>query len=484
MKKGLLMLIILAAVFYSSCSTTPEQQRPEWTVSPPADNAEYTYFLGIGSASSGDEGAASAEAESLIISDITKYLGVRVTSDTTTTARDAYGKFESGIESAVREKSSARISGLRLIERWVEQVESGVTVYILAEYDTAELKAEKIRLTELFKEKQEAVSVPEKEGDSLALEKQHYRASVAYINAALAASSSDLENADLKFERNITKARESIEKLSVEAVSGPVSTYVGEGFNQDFIVRILSDGNPVEGLPVTINYKELLENGRKTVRTQTVLTGVDGLASMRPPAPGWVGSEKITFFLDLRAVIEPLEEVSFKLLQYVDGLEQAVNAKRVSFSFDVMSRAVEIPTCIMVMDVDRSGNPLNKTDTASGLLSELSEAGFDVFLLPVDYRMTAVSDIELIELVRSQYGNIYDRFIFGTAEISSFEESGTSVIVKVTGKIKAVELDSGRILFSGSEQKRARGGNNAATISAAFTSLGKMYGEKLVTDLP
>ena len=37
-------------------------------------------------------------------------------------------------------------------------------------------------------------------------ELKYYRASIKYIEAALAASTSDLENADLKFERNITKA--------------------------------------------------------------------------------------------------------------------------------------------------------------------------------------------------------------------------------------------------------------------------------------
>ena len=168
----------------------------------------------------------------------------------------------------------------------------------------------------------------------------------------------------------------------------------------------------------------------------------------------------------------------------VDGLEQAVNSKRTFFEYNVFSKAVEVPTCVMVMDVDRSGNPLNKSDTASGIISELSDAGFDVFILPVDYRMTAVSDSELIALIHEQYGNIYERFIFGTAEISSFEESDSSVIVKVTGKIKAVELETGKILFSASEQKRAMGSSNSATISAAFSSLGRMYGSRLVSDLP
>ena len=474
--------LLIITLLISACATTSEI--PGWVNSPPENNSEYTYFIGIGSDKAGDQGAASAEAASLIISEITKYLGVRVSSNTTAEARDAYGEFESKLTAVVNESSSARLTGLTISNKWVEQADSGVNVYLLAEYSTKELLAEKKRLDNLFKEKQEAISGPESEGDSLFSELKYYRASIKYIEAALAASTSDLENADLKFERNITKARDAIERLEIKNVSGPESVYVGEKFDEDFVVRLTSSGQPVEGLPVTVSYKELRANGRKTALTHTVLTDSEGLASFEAPAVQWVGNEKITFFLDMRAVIEPLEDVSFKLLQYVDGLEQAVNSKRTFFEYNVFSKAVEVPTCVMVMDVDRSGNPLNKSDTASGIISELSDAGFDVFILPVDYRMTAVSDSELIALIHEQYGNIYERFIFGTAEISSFEESDSSVIVKVTGKIKAVELETGKILFSASEQKRAMGSSNSATISAAFSSLGRMYGSRLVSDLP
>ena len=483
MNRKIVLPVILAVLFIIySCATTPES--PEWVSSPPADTPDFYYFTGVGADRSGNQAEAEKEASSIIVSDITKYLGVRVSSSTTAEARDAYGKFESSLTSVIEEQSSARLTGLRIKDKWVENAGDEIRVYILAEYAAADLNAEKQRLEDLFKEKQEAVSGPEKEGDTLFEDSRYYRAAVQYIEAALAASESDLENADLKFERNITKAREAVERIEIENVSGPEWVYVGEDFDNEFSVRLLSGGVPVEGLPVTAVYKEMRTNGRKTVKNHTVLTDSEGIAAFKPPAPGWVGSEKLTFFLDLRAVIEPLENVSFKLLQYVDGLEQAVNSRRTFFSYEILSKAVEIPTCVMVMDVDRSGNPLNQTDTANGILSELSEAGFDVFMLPVDYRMTAINDNEMIALVREQYGSVYDRFIFGTAEISSFEENGSSVIVKVTGKIKAVELDSGRILFSASEQKRAMGSGNSATISAAFNSLGRMYGERLVSDLP
>jgi hypothetical protein len=484
MKKAIFRINVLAAaaIFFIACATTSGV--PEWVTSPPDDTSEYMYFIGVGSNPVGDLELASEEAENLIVSEITRYIGVRIKSDTTSEARDAYQEFENSLISIIREKSNTELNGVRVVETWTDEGNSAVIVHFLVKYRTAELQAEKNRIEELFKGKVETISASEKEGDEQFSIERYYRASVNFIEAALEASTSDLEDSGLKFERNIAKARESVERISMEAVSGPDFTYIGEKFDEKFKVKLTVSETPIEGLPVTISYKELRANGRKAVRTHTVLTGEDGYAVFELPGPEWVGTENITFFLDMRAVIEPLEDVSFDLLQYVDGLEQSVNSKRVLFEYEVFSKAVEVPTCVMVMDVDRSGNPLDKTDTASGIVSALTIAGFKIFMIPVDYRMTAVNDAELIKIISEQYGNLYERMVFGTAEISSFEETGGNTIVKVTGRIKVVELESGRVLFSASEQKRARGGSNSSTISAAFTSLGKMYGNKLISDLP
>ncbi|MBI9107629.1 MAG: hypothetical protein JEZ04_12855 [Spirochaetales bacterium] len=475
-------ILAAAAAILSACATTSGV--PEWVSTSPEDTSEYKYFIGIGSDSDGDINRAADEAADLIVSEIIRYVGVRITSDTRVESKDAYSKFESSLRLAIREQPGASLGGLRVADRWIDYGDPAVVVHMLVEYSAAEIKAEKKKLEDLFREKVEALSGPEKEGDELYMQKKYYRSAVSFIDAALMVSVSDIENVGLKFERNIAKAEDAVEQIEIEAVSGPDFAYIGEKFDGKFTVKLSYSGLPAVGLPVTVSYKELRANGRKAVRTHTILTDGDGLASFDSPIPEWIGLDKITFFLDMRAVIEPLEDVNFDLLQYVDSLEQAVNSKKVFFEYEVFSKAVEVPTCVMVMDVDRSGNPLDKTDTASGIVSVLTEAGFEIFMIPVDYRMTAVSDSELIKIVREQYGNLYQRMVFGTAEISSYEETGGNVIVKVTGKIKAVELESGRILFSASEQKRARGGSNSSTIAAAFTSLGKMYGDKLTTDLP
>ncbi len=473
---------LLAVILIFSCATT--SGAPDWVTSPPADDSDFVYFTGIGSDADGDTGLAFEQASSIILSDITRYLDVNISSDSSLELRDAYGEYESEIKAVIKENSSARITGMKIREVWIDESGDGVDVHVLVEYEKAALKAEKDRLEALFKEKQEAISGPEAEGDALVSEERYYRAAVKFLEAAMAASTSELENSAIKFERNINKAKQAINRIEIEPVSAPEGTYINRSFPESFKVKLTGGSKALEGLPVTVSYKEMRTNGRKTVKTFTGLTGADGVFEFNSPAPGFVGKEKITFFLDMRALVEPLEDVPFELLKYVDGLEQEVNNKRYVFEYNVFSMAVEIPTCIMVMDVDRSGNPLDKTDTAAGILSELSAAGFDVYVVPVDYRMTAVNDSELINMMNAQYGNSYDRMIFGTAEISSFEEGNGAFTVKVTGSLKAVELATGKILFSSSEQKRAIGGNNAGTISAAFNSLGKIYGEKLVNELP
>ena len=476
------VLFFSALIAVSACTTTGNV--PPWVDTAPEDTSEYLYYVGTGTSGEGAAGKAATDAAASIASEIVRDIGLRVVQDTTEEARTAYAEFKEALARSLSGETATGLDGLRIAGQWNDEDGSSEVVHLLAEWDLSSYEALKSRLSALFEEKAVTVSPSEIEGDQLFAGQRYYRAAVSFVEAALEASVSDEQDAALKFERNIAKAESAVRRLEIEESSAPGFVYVGEDFDEDFAVRLKSGDSPASGLPVTVNYKVLRANGRKSVRTHTVLTDENGLASFRAPAPEWVGIEKVTFFLDMRAIIEPLESVSFDLLQYVDGLEQAVAEKQIELSYEIYSRAIEVPTCVMVMDVDRSGNPLDKTDTASGIVSVLEDAGFDVYMIPVDYRMTAVGDSELIRMIREQYGSLYERIIFGTAEISSFDESGGSVNVKVTGRIKAVELETGRVLFSASEQKGARGGNNSSTIAAAFLSLGKMYGNKLISDLP
>jgi hypothetical protein len=189
--------------------------------------------------------------------------------------------------------------------------------------------------------------------------------------------------------------------------------------------------------------------------------------------------------LDLSSSLEPLEDVPDTLYPQFEALEAQVRNKEVTFSYNVASRASEIPTAVMIADLDRGSSVIGKSDTVSGVLETLSGHGFDVTSLEVDAQLLSSGDPRIIRSVRDAHGDQYERLIFGTVRISSFEESGSRYMVKVSGNVKVADLSTGKILYSsGNMFKSAIGREPESAMSAAFKQFGKNLGEAMANQLP
>jgi hypothetical protein len=189
--------------------------------------------------------------------------------------------------------------------------------------------------------------------------------------------------------------------------------------------------------------------------------------------------------VDLSASLEPLEDVPDSMYPQLEAVENMIGDKEVSFVYTVVSRAREIPTAIMIADVDNGGTYLNKSETASGVLETLTQEGFSVGTLPVDMGLLRGPDAVLIDQVRNRFGGRYRRVIFGTVGISDFREDENRYMVKVSGDVKVADLETGDILYSsGNLFKSAIGQNIQSAMSAAFKQFGKMLGDSLARSLP
>ncbi len=479
-------ILALAAGLLGCASAPPAASSgslPDWVVSPPQDTADAVYFIGSGSAA--DSAAARNAAGADLVSSVTRFLGVKVTSETTVTARDTLKEFTSTLDSTIHESSSAILGDFKVVDTFTEEKNGVVNVYLLGEYKKSSLLKERDRIQAVFAEQREAISGPEAEGDALSKKGEYYNAAVKYIEAASAASVSDVDNAEIKFRRNMDKARKAVSMIQLVPGDTVPSAYIGQPFSQPFVCRVTADGKALSQVPVRISYRIVKSNGRKTVRSSVVSSGIDGTVSfVRPPA-SFVGSEKLTMSLDLSAAMEKLEDVKKSLYGEVEALDDMLGSKRVSFTYSVLSHAREIPTGILVADEDNSGALTGKTDTAAGILEALSSLKFTVKTLPVSGSLTAGNDDALIKKINAQYGKSIKRLIFGTAGIAGFQEENGMYSVKVSGNIKVVELSTGKILYSsGTRFKTALGTNLNSAISAAFKQFGKETGKLMANTLP
>jgi hypothetical protein len=482
-------MVISAAMFFSGCASSSQEPsgggRPDWVVTPPADTSDEVFFIGAGSSPDGDMAAARQAATSELVASITRFLGVKVSSETTVEARDTLDSFTSTLEQTIKESSKAQIGDFRIRDTYSEKAGDIANVYILAAYNKESLLKEQARIKAVFAEQQEAISGPEAEGDSLADRGAWYKAAAKYLEAALAASSSDVDNAAIKFERNMNKARRAVSAITLEKVNDNLTVKMNQPFSQAFQGRVTSEAGLLTDVPVRITYKSMGRNNRTTIQTQSVKSGSNGLVSFLPPPPNFVGRETLSMRVDLSDSLESLEDIPDALYPQLEAFEQLIATKSIDFTYTVESMAKEIATAVMIVDVDNSGSAIARSDSASGLLESLSGQGFNIGTVTPFANLQGTSDAAVIRNASSNFGNRYGRLIFGTVGISDFRESDGRFTVKVSGDIKVADLATGEILYSsGSKFKTALGNNAQSAMSAAFKQFGKMIGDSMANSLP
>jgi hypothetical protein len=481
-------------LFIPGCASGPESgagsagEPPDWVLNPPEADDQYVYFTGSGTSSRGSLAEAEEVARGGVLDEIMRYLGVRITSETTATARASVDDFQTDVVQQLTSKSSGRVTGLEIAEKWQVQQAGGLTLYLLARYNKTDLAKEKRRLEEVFQEKIEAVSGPEMEAQELQSRGQLYKAAVRYLDAASAAFKSDLENVEIKFERNINQASDAIRSIGIVKLNDNLSTFMGHEFDEPFRAKVVNgstaDDPGVEGASVRVVYKVMRSSGRPAVRTETVKSDASGFVSFQAPAPNFVGKEQLTMSLDISDAMESLLDVPDELYSQVEGFEQLVLSKKVAFSFESESMASRISTGVAVFDLDASSNPIALTETSAGLLEKLSQAGFQVNNLPV-----AVTNIagrpaaQVAQFLKSNFSGQVERAIFGTAKISDHAQDKDIVIIQVTGTVTVVELASGKTLLTVNKSKRAQSTNASAALSTAFKKLGEDIGEAIINQL-
>lgn len=486
------LLFTLALVsIMAGCATTgtarPSSPPPAWVTSAPQDTSSAMYFVGSAREESGSLPKAEENATYALIAEITRYLGVEVTAETTSEAKAELDSFTSNLTQVVKQSSSARVAGFRIADRWVHDEGDAVTVYLLGEYDREEIEAERERLAEIELTKARAVSVPEQEGKRLEGDGRYFDAIKKYVEAAAAAYKSDLANAKVFFERNINSARAVVSKLNLAVVRDNIQALVGTPFEDALVVRVLygegSGARPVPDVSLEASYRET-RNGRVTVRSTALLSDHDGDVVFLPPVSASVGSVSVTFRLDLESYLEPLRGVPAELKPQVNALEDLIVSRRAVLTYTCFSRAKDIPTGVVILDVDKAQNPMSSSETASGVLQGLTNAGFNVSALPFDAALLkGMNDAQVVELLAKTYGSSVERIVFGVIGIEDFTQDGDQFLVKVSGAVKTADMRSGKILYTYQTFNRGIGKNSASAVSAAFRNLGVKFGEDLAAKL-
>lgn len=474
------------AALITSCATGPSASKaPAWTMDTPAPDATYTYFVGYADGAPGAVAQTTDAATASMVAEIMRYIGVTITAESSATAKATLDSFQADIVQTVKQTSTSRMAGFTVAKKFTAQRKDGLTVFILGRFETKALEAERKRIAAVFQEKIDAVAKPEAEGKELLSAGDLIGAARKFIEAAVAASGSDIENSAIKFERNLNAAKEAVARLTFEKVNDKLQANPGAAFAEPFKAVARAGGRGVSGVPVTISYQTKLPNGRLSTRNVNQVSAGDGSISFTHPAPDFVGKATLTVRLDLSSAVEPLYAVPAKFKSMVAGLDDEISNKRVAFEYTVVSAARSIPTAVLIADVDQSGAATVGT-TSSALLSALAGNGFNVTAasLPAD-SVAGKDDPSVLAAAKAALAGRSARFAYGTTRVVSVRADGTQKIATVSAEVKVVDLESGRVLYSAVKQASTVASSDAQAIEAARRQLGqKTIGDDMGASLP
>jgi hypothetical protein len=489
-------LLVLGLVM-ASCGSMPAQgTAPAWTLQAPRPDASNTYFTGSSTAT--DAAKAEEDAVNRLIGDIMRYIGVDVSVDSTATARATLDSYQASVLQTVRSTAAGRVSGLRIKDRWAytDRKAGTTTVYVLASYLTADLEREKARIEAAFREKVDAVARPEAEGLSLAQSGRYPEAARKFVEAAMAASSSDVENAAIKLERNLRNARDALSRLRLVALGSPPPANLGQPWAAPFRARLVAgEGEAAPGVPgavILVSYQR--RQGSRTVsKTEETMSGADGSLSFTPPPPDFTGPAKLVLRVDFQSTIELLDALAGRGSAAAvaanaglrDALIQELRAKQLEIPYQVLSAARLVPTAVALVDLDEAGAAAGGQAQAA-LLEALAKERFLAVAAGLDPGLVAAGPDEAVAAAaRGILAGKAERLVVGRARIVAVRKEGTSWLAEASASFSAIELATGRLLYTGQKSATGIGADEAGARKAAWRELGlNAIGKELLASLP
>jgi hypothetical protein len=490
MKRWTISALVAMTLVLASCTTVPAQGKaPDWIFTTPKPDAVNTYFVGSASNPAGDTAAATNDAAANLMSSITQYIGVKVNVATSAEAQATLDSYSANIKSTVTSASQNQVSGFSVKERFVQtdKKTKRVTVYVLASYATADLNKEKARIADLIKKGIDAVEVPEREGNALLDQNRGYEAVRKFVEAAVAASGSSIDNAEVYFERDINSARSALSRIRFDAsASAGYKGFVGQAFAQPFVAKLVSgEGTGAPGVPgavVQLSYQR--KSGTRLVsKTESVMTDGSGNVNFTPPPPDFVGKAKFSLKLDFQSTLDLLDKIPENYAAFRDSLAAELRAKIVDVPYEVVSGARSVAMAVAILDQDENGGVVGSLAQA-GLIEALIKEKFNVRGLALPADSLAAMDDAAVTAAVSAAGR-YDRIAYGIARISNVRKDGANYLADGKATVRVLEVSSGRTLYTAERIATGFGADEKSARAATYRELGlNAVGKDLLSNLP
>jgi len=457
-----------------SCAGGPGvgEQAPDWASSPLEDSESVRAFRGSGVGD--NSGAAKNAAVDNLRSEILTAMDIE--------SSEAFNSMFEEIADMIDNPEADGVEGVEIIHNEGWKNAGGSVSYIVdITWDNVAFEKQKTYFEELGQTAGSGYRDLEIRAGDAETDGNFYEAALIWAAAAGTA----LNNADnASYRKALDGVLNALDNLDFELLSYPDNVLVGLRPELPVVFQILSRDKPVSNAEFAITYPKNNRDGSSAWGQAFVSSDDNGLVHFLPPEVPFAGPQ----YVSIAPSANPF-------LEYLGGVENGSSEKlirdlekpRLQAEYEASSRLRTIPTGILILETDLAGNALKTADTAKGLLDDLSADGFNIAIMDLDSsQMLSRTDEALLRDLKAdvRYSDKYQRVVYGTVALDSFEQKGGSYTVKVSGTLVLADINRQITLYKSEITKSSQASSSLQAISAAFRQLGRSFAGELISQAP
>jgi len=308
-------------------------------------------------------------------------------------------------------------------------------------------------------------------------ENETYEAALLW---AIVAGISKFSSIEAGYRAALEEVERSLDSLEISLVGVPDKVFVGLRPAFPVVFSVKSGGRPVGNAEFIITYPNRDRNGSIYDARATVLSDAEGLISFRPPEVVFSGQQKLTIAPSAKPFLDFLGE---ERDASIEEFEVRVEEARAVAVYDAEMRIRSIPMGILIIETDLVGNVLGEADAAEGLLADLISDSFNVSIIELNpAEILPLSESALLRDLKAdpRFSGKYERVIHGRVGLESFERTGDTYTVRVSGILAMFDIQRQVTLFRSEITKTSQGAVSQQAISAAFRQLGRFFAEEII----
>jgi len=467
----LILMLCTGCTTYFNTLRAEIEGIPFWTLQTPSSTLQNVFFVGIGTDEMGDETTARQYAVEDMLNQISEYLKYTVSDEF---RRELMNTF------------SISTIALTITDEYPKETEGGgIRIYLLAGSDRKIISKLVRDNLETSRNASQLIDQPVQLAETAYNRKEDFTALGHYIDAAVQAFISPLEDADDLYQDVMNRILQIVSNLVIQETSSDAS--------KGTITMLITRGEGIfapKVSDITLRAEYPIKNSTGKVRLSELFlsTNSSGSVTFSTNNPGFTGQGIVTIYLDIDRYIQKLEAVTGSADPRLVQLKEETAKFYFEFPFSLVSSVAGKIVVLSLLEFEMNGTMISGHPGMERMAEFMEADGILANTMVFDAVNSGFdddnSDENLLIRIRDTFDGLVTVAVIGNAGISGTAQDSEGYIATVKGNVKAVYLATGiEIDSSGELVANGFGPTKEAAKRAALSRFGEIAASRIVSIL-